>query len=467
MSRRCQPTRLTYVAAAAVALVACGGGVSPSLPPSPSTVAATESDRRAMRGPAFKAIPGSSPIKHVVIVLQENRTFDNLFHGYPGANWARFGYNHENRRVALPELRLMTPWDPSHEYEDWLIEYDGGKMNGFDLETVDEGHRPPKDFAYGYARPADVKPYWELAREGVLGDEMFDDHRSQTYAGHLYVIAGAAGPIAAGQRDWYVADNPLGGTSCANEGMGEAINISTGETNENYTTCFDFPTIGDRLTRRGISWRYYVPFTDRETIVSGYASIRHVFDGPQWANVVSPETTIFSDIDNGTLPAVSWVIATFANSDHPGQDVPSSNGPNWVANVFNAVGTSRYWKDTAIILTYDDWGGWFDHVKPATFDYYEPGFRLPLVIVSPYARRGYVSHDVHYTGSILHFIEHVYGLRSLGTSDRRSDRFDDCFDFSQKPLPYVLVPPPGNFASLFESNLAPYDGAPADPALRD
>ncbi|HEV3092160.1 MAG TPA: alkaline phosphatase family protein [Candidatus Cybelea sp.] len=451
--------------AAAAALAGCGGTAPAQLPAlQRATVAARPAPSRA---PSTALAARSMPIKHVVILLQENRTFDNLFHGYPKARWARFGYDHYGAEVKLFPLPLMTPWDPAHEYANWLVEYNGGGMNGFDLETLVTGSGAPKDFAYGYARQRDVKPYWDLAREGVLGDETFADHRSQTYAAHLYAIAGAAGPISKSEPDWYVADNPLGGTSCADLGSGEAVDIETGATNLNYTTCFDFPTIGDLLTKRGISWRYYVSAADKESIIDSYASISHVFNGKEYANVISPETTVLSDVDNGTLASVSWVMAAYANSDHPGQNVPSSNGPTWISSVVNAIGMSRYWKDTAIVLTYDDWGGWFDHVKPATFDYYEPGFRIPLVIVSPYARRGYISHHVHYTGSILHFIEYVYGLRSLHKSDARSDRFDDCFDFTQRPLPYILVPPPSSVQSLFESDLPAYGSTPADPRLRD
>lgn len=417
--------------------------------------------------PAPSPIPGKTPIKHVIIVLQENRTFDNIFHGFPGAHYAKFGINHLNRRVALPALPLMTPWDPGHDYENWRLEYNGGDMNGFDLETLDYGKNAPKDFAYGYARQKDVQAYWDLAKEGVLGDDTFADHRSQSYAGHLYPIAGASGPIAAADPAWYAADNPSGGSSCANEGTGEAIDILTGSTKKNYTSCFDFKTLGDLLTAGGVSWRYYVDSADKEGTVSGYSSIAHVFNGRKWANVVSPETTIFSDIENDSLPAVAWVIGTYANSDHPGQKVPSSYGPTWVASVFNAVGKSRYWKDSAIVLVYDDWGGWYDHVKPVTFDYFEPGFRIPLVIVSPFAKRGYVSHKAHYIGSILHFIEHTYELGSLHTSDARSDRFEDCFDFAQKPLPYVPVNVPGSFERLFDTNLPSYGTHPQDPSLRD
>lgn len=428
-----------------------GSGAPPSPPPSP----------------APSPIPGKTPIKHVIIVLQENRTFDNIFHGYPGANHARVGYGSDGRRIRLFELPLMTPWDPGHEYENWLLEYNGGGMNGFDRETLDHGKHAPKNFAYGYARRSDVRPYWDLAREGVLGDATFADHRSQSYAGHLYPIAGASGPIDANDPHWYAANNPSGGSSCSDEGSGEAIDILTGATNKTYTSCFDFATIGDLLTARAVSWRYYVDSNDKEGTVSGYSSIAHVFNGRQWANVVSPETTIFSDIENGTLPAVSWVIGTYANSDHPGQHVPSSNGPTWVASVFNAVGKSDYWKSSAVILTYDDWGGWYDHVKPVTFDYFEPGFRIPLVIVSPYAKRGYVSHNVHYIGSILHFIEHTFGLGSLHASDARSDLFQDCFDFRQPPLRYVPVRAPGSFERLFETNLPAYGTHPQDPSERD
>jgi len=182
--------------------------------------------------------------------------------------------------------------------------------------------------------------------------------------------------------------------------------------------------------------------------------------------VVTPETTIFSDIKDGKLPAVSWVVGTVENSDHAGQTVPSSNGPTWVSSVFNAVGESKYWKNSVIILIYDDWGGWFDHVKPVTWDAYEPGFRIPFVVVSPYARRGYISHRIHYTSSILHFIEVDFGLGSLHVTDARSDALDDVFDFSQSPLQYLPVKFSGSFERLFESDLTP-EGRPLSIEDRD
>jgi phospholipase C len=418
------------------------------------------------KSPPPSPIPGNStPIRHVIIVLQENRTFDNIFHGFPGANYAKVGLG-PNGNIPLHEAHLMTSWDPAHGVEDWRTEYNNGSMTGFTFEQLDGGTAPYKNFAYTYAMQSDVQPYWDLGKEGVVGDAMFASHRSQSYAGHLYPIAGASGPISPSLPDWYVADNPQDGGSCAEPGTGEAIDIKTGSTGKNYTSCFNFRTLGDLLDAKKVPWRYYVDSSDKVGQVSGYASIKHTYEGEDWADVVTPETTIFQDIDEGRLPAVSWVIGTYANSDHAGQTVPSSNGPTWVTSVFNAVGESKYWKDSVIILTYDDWGGWYDHVKPVTWNAYEPGFRLPLVIVSPYAKRGYVSHDAHYTGSILRFIEKVWGLGSLGTTDAKSDAFDDVFDFTQKPLNYIHVKADGTFQQLFETNLPQY-GAHPQGADRD
>ncbi|MBV8489076.1 MAG: hypothetical protein JO199_01010 [Candidatus Eremiobacteraeota bacterium] len=413
--------------------------------------------------PKPSPIPGTTPIKHVIIVLQENRTFDNIFHGYPGANYAKTGIGLNGASIPLHEVHLMTSWDPAHAYEDWQVEYNGGAMNGFERESLDGGTAPFSNFAYSYAKQSDVQPYWDLAKEGVLADNMFADHRSQSYAGHLYPIAGAAGPIAPGLARWYVADNPGTGGSCSEPGQGEAVNIDTGNTGKQYTSCFDFKTIADLLDEKHVSWKYYVDSADKDDQVSGFASIKHIYESPDWANVQTPETTIFSDVEDGTLPAVSWVIGTYANSDHAGQSVPSSNGPTWVASVFNAIGKSAYWKDSAIILVYDDWGGWYDHVKPVSWNKYEPGFRLPLVIVSPYAKRGYISHDAHYTGSILRFIEKTYGLESLRVTDAKSDAFNDVFDFSQTPLNYVPVKFKGSFERLFETNLPQYGSHPTGP----
>jgi phospholipase C len=139
--------------------------------------------------------------------------------------------------------------------------------------------------------------------------------------------------------------------------------------------------------------------------------------GRDWQNIRAPETRISNDIAQSSLPAVSWVIPTGANSDHAGE--LSDTGPSWIADVVNAIGESSYWKSTAIFVTWDDWGGWYDHVKPTIYNSYELGFRVPLLVISPYVRAGYVSHVQHEFGSILHFTEEQFGLGSLGYTDAR------------------------------------------------
>jgi phospholipase C len=141
------------------------------------------------------------------------------------------------------------------------------------------------------------------------------------------------------------------------------------------------------------------------------------------------------------------VTPDFRSSDHSQYGIGGRKlaartdlGPQWVASIANALGHSKLWGSTVLIVVWDDWGGWYDHVAPAHLDAMGLGFRVPMIIVSPYARRGYVSHHRHEFGSILKFTEKVFGLPEIGTTDRRADDLSDCFDFSQRPGAYVTVP---------------------------
>jgi len=161
-------------------------------------------------------------------------------------------------------------------------------------------------------------------------------------------------------------------------------------------------------------------------------------------NVKSPETNIFNDIAQNDLPAVSWVVPSWINSDHAGSR--SAKGPDWVGSVVNAVGESPYWNSTVVVVLWDDWGGWYDHFPPP--QYPDPhtrafeglGFRVPAIVISPYAKAGYVSHRQHEVASTLHLIEAVFGLQSLGGADARADAFGDMFDFSQSPIRFRPIP---------------------------
>jgi phospholipase C len=175
-----------------------------------------------------------------------------------------------------------------------------------------------------------------------------------------------------------------------------------------------------------------------------------VCTGPDWVKGESNgyvDTTppdVLNDISNCALSQVSWITPAGQYSDHP---INSGQGPSWVAAIVNAIGSNAncddgtgYWKDTVIFITWDDWGGWYDHVPPQEIDNMGPGFRVPLIVVSPYAKRGYVSHQVYETASLLTYMEKNYGLPNLGTRDANANDLSDCFDYSQTPAKYAPIP---------------------------
>jgi phospholipase C len=201
--------------------------------------------------------------------------------------------------------------------------------------------------------------------------------------------------------------------------------------------CFEHRTLADLLDGSGVSWRYYTPSAG--SIWTGPNAIYHLRFGADWNDdVVLKPAQVLTDIADGQLANVTWVIPTGQESDHAG--INDGSGPSWVASIVNAVGTSQYWANTAIIIAWDDWGGWYDHVAPNILNSYEYGFRVPLIVVSPYAKAEYISHVTHDFGSILRFIEEIYGLPSLGYADAVADNLSDCFDFSQTPLRFHAIP---------------------------
>jgi phospholipase C len=177
--------------------------------------------------------------------------------------------------------------------------------------------------------------------------------------------------------------------------------------------------------------------------------------------VVLSSPQILSDIGSGQLPAVSWVIPDGKSSDHALSN--NGSGPSWVASIVNAIGQSQYWGNTAIIITWDDWGGWYDHVAPPQLsgNSYEYGFRVPLIVVSPFARPQHISHVTHDFGSVLKFIETVFNLPtidpSVGYADSRADDLSDCFDFRQNPLTFTAVPAKRTGESFLRDKSPPTD----------
>jgi phospholipase C len=425
----------------------------------------------------------STPIQHVVVIMQENRTFDNLFYGFPGARFAKHGIGHgvHYKREAIP---LTWRWDITHNHSQFLEDFDGGKGDGFDNQIrgfssgsgcMDPRNHPScwifwpgksiKKMAFSYVQQSDVQPYWTMAQQYALGDETFSSNNDDSFTAHQYMIAGQAGhasevpnfaPYGCDSRKnnrvetlVYGAANP------------PVFSPATGHEIVGPYPCFTYETAADLLDAASVSWRYYV-VTPVNSSFSAFDAIENVRDGADWKNVV-PNTDIFSDVTNGTLRQVSWVTPSGPNSDHAGPN-SGSGGPDWVASIVNAIGESSYWNSTAIIVMWDDWGGWYDHVipkqypDPVTNAYEGLGFRIPLIVVSPYAKAGYISHKRHELASSLKFIEATFGLPSLGGADARADAFADIFDYTQAPIPFQPIPTHRNARYFIEHpSTAPAD----------
>ena len=433
-------------------LAGCGAGAS--LAAAPSVAAPGSSgDAVAME---------KKLIKHIVIIVQENRSFDNMFNGYPGADTSQVGTIHTGQIIPLQQISLKVGFNIAHKGKDFFTSYDKGKLDGFDLVAagnVGNAHGyilVPPDPEYAYVPPAENKPYWLMASQNSLADRMFQSNIDASFVAHQYLIRGQANSAV---------DNPQGIPWGCDAPPGNTVSILLA--NQKYggteSPCFDGPTLADELGEKGLSWHYYAPQVVQEgqpgfdygSVWSGYGAIRHIRYSRHWGtNVKWPETSILTDVPAGELADVTWVTPKLANSDHP--SCFTTNGPSWVSAVVNAVGNSKFWKDTAIIVTWDDAGNWYDHVSPPQLDYDGLGFRVPLIMISPYSRGGSISHVQYETGSELRFIETVFGLHTLAASDARANDLTDMFDFTQAPKPFHTIPAPLP-ASYFIKQLPQYD----------
>lgn len=410
--------------------------------------------RSLLPAQATHAPAAPSPVRHVVIMIQENRTFDNFFSTYPGAEGTKTGTLSDGQVIALVKKQLAGP-SPAHDYADYVRDYDGGKMDGFDLAKTSGGHIGR--YPYTYVDPHEIAPYWSLAKQYVLADHMFQTQGSGSFTAHQDLIAGASriGPNAS------VIDNPYdpnalfpGQWGCdAHKGTVTSLikNDGTFLRNGGPFPCFDYPTLRDRLDAKGLSWKEYVPPTccNGGQMWNAFDAIRAVrYDEKEWetshggcpqSNISCPQTNVLLDAKNGTLPAVSWVIPDALDSDH---GELGDTGPSWVSAVVNAIGTGPQWNSTVVVVVWDDWGGYYDHVPPPQLGAASLGFRVPCLIVSPYARHGYVSHTQYEFGSILRFVEETFGLRPLGTTDVRAASIGDALNLAMPPRHFKPIRAP-------------------------
>lgn len=370
----------------------------------------------------------ATPIRHVVILMKENRSFDEYFGKFPGADGATRGRISTGQLVTLRQTPDRLPYDLGHSWKDTHTAMDNGKMDKFDLVAF--GNVNGVMMGYTQMNQSSIPNYWSYAQHFALGDKMFSSLAGPSFGNHLYSIgAQSAGVIGIPNNRTWGCDAPATTTVSVMDLQGKKSRVYP---------CFEFQTLGDLLSSRGISWLYYAPTQGQ----SGYQwntmdAVKHIRNGPLWTTNVVPETQFVHDAAAGTLPAMSWLIT--ANAEHP----PSGTcgGENWTVKTLNALMQGPDWNSTVVFLLWDDFGGFYDHVPPPALDIFGLGPRVPLLIISPWVKPGTVVHTQYEFSSMLKFVETIFGLPALTHRDAQAANMLDAFDFTQQPLaPLVLNP---------------------------
>jgi phospholipase C len=438
----------------------------------------------------------SGSIKHIVILFQENRSFNSMFMGFPGAETSRFGAcrkfkptrdgNHvfcpDNRPVKLRPTPLESHCYPScnggadiaHQYNTFIVESDRDPKTGvLRMDRFDAIQRGTNGgdgwaglFPYAYVEPSETKSYWDMASQYALADHMFSTEKSDSFPAHQELIAGTT---ALNDQASLVDSPSVPFWGCdAPPGTHTPLLFKNGRYQvKGPFPCFNqYKTIAEVLDQANIPWHYYVQamygkyedFSGRTW--NGFDVIKSVRYTSRWKNIIHPNNRVLKDAASGTLPAVSWVIPTLHDSDHPASACP--NGPSWVTRVVDAIGKGPQWKSTVILITWDEWGGWYDGVPPPQLDYTTLGMRVPLIVISPYVKKHYVSKTQYEFGSLLKFIEQNFGTASLGTTDVRANSIADMFDFTQQPSAFqpFPIPSPKPCNNISDKELIEDEGGP-------
>jgi phospholipase C len=436
MNPACIPRAALFIALFCF-LNACSGGSQLPLPYMHSDVAL-----RAL------ASTGAGKIDHIIYIVQENRSFDNLFQGYPGANTKSFGKNSKGQTIQLQPVSLKVQYVIDHSATAMFEACNGTgslpgtncRMDGFDLEGSFNGPNNPQ---YVYVPHKDSKPYFDMAHEWVVADNMFQSQLDESFVAHQYIIAAQAASAV---------DLPNGPWGCTGSKYDTVATItaSRNQYGPPELACFNYQTLGDELDKAKLTWRFYASAYGSQSsgtgaVWSSYQAVKHIYRGRDWTkDVISPNWKFITDVRAGKLANFTWITPVCDDSDHV--NCPGGYGPSWVSALVNTVGKSKFWNTTAIFVQWDDWGGLYDHVSPPFEDSDGLGFRVPLLVISPYAKQNYVSHVQYETASVLRFAEDLFGLRQLAAADKRANSPGsppgDCFDFSQSPRKFVPIKAP-------------------------
>lgn len=362
-------------------------------------------------------------IQHTVLIIKENHTFDNYFGTFPGADGATSGITSTGQVVPLTHMpdvykaSLCNGWDCAIEA------IDGGKMDKFNLISANLS-------AYTQLDEGDIPNYWAYARHFALADRYFTSVHGPSVPNYFYMIAAQSGGVIDDGGDGG------GGTLCDGTPYGDVAVIDSAGNITYQAPCFDFPTLADSLVAAGQTWKVY---SDGGAPGGVFDAIRHIRDSPTWQDHVASTNQFLADAQSGTLPAMSWVFPPEGSSDHPPDSICA--GENWTVQQLNAVAQGPDWNSTVVFVTWDDFGGFYDHVPPPQVDQMGLGPRVPLLIISPFAKAGYVSHTVYEHSSILKFVETRYHLQPLTARDGTASDMLDSFDFSQQPQPPLILEP--------------------------
>ncbi len=389
----------------------------------------------------------------MVFIVKENRTFDHMFGRFPGADGATVGTTCDGLEVPLTRAADDAP-GPDHSFPAGLTAIAGGEMNCFDQLSGGGALQ-----AYVQYHEEDIPNYWAYARHFVLADRFFSSTYGPTGIEHLFTVAAQTDRFIDHERvnaEGQYGDNGIPREYC-DDPTERAFSFKrlsrrqvqrAFEAEEDFHQgaltpfiterwpCTSVPVLPDLLAEREISWRYYVGQND---YVKTMDWIRQIRFGPGYRNVVDDDRFL-EDLAAGELPAVSWLVPDVDESDHPASG-SICEGENWTVEIMNAIQRSPEWRRTAVVVTWDDFGGFYDHVAPPHVDIYGFGPRVPGLVISPWAKESFVSSDEFEFSSVIKMIETIWGLGTLTERDARASDMLQLFDFDGPPTPRLLLEP--------------------------
>jgi phospholipase C len=379
-------------------------------------------------------IDTATPIKRVLYLMLENRSFNVMFGKFPGVEGTTVGVE-DGREKPLIRCPDWLPGDLPHDRAAGLNCLNDGAMDGFG--TGDYG----STYAYSIFDEEQIPNYWLWAREYALSDNFFASANGPSYPNHFFIAGTSGGAIDNAENiDTVTLDDGTKFKSWGCDAAGDDVYVMVRDPDGNTTkhdTCFTFPTVGEQLSDAGVDWAYYSAVPGQVGYFwNAYNGIANVFHTDLWQRHMRPIDRLIQDIEAGRLPAVTWATPQFQLSDHP----PFSTGHahNWVSQIVNAVMRSDQWGHTAIFLTWDEWGGFYDPVIPPAVDPVGLGIRVPLLTISPYTVRGVIDTEPGEFSSPLRFISDNWGLPYLTDRIANTHGFEHVFDFRADPRPPVL-----------------------------